>query len=405
MREEARTRLARRLRSRHEEIEQAALTRVYAVSDPMEIADPEYKEGLPAAVSAALGYGIAAFECTEDRSPPTPTELLSQARLAARNRITLDAVMRRYIAGYTVFGDFLIEAAEEEGISSSSSLKALLRIQAALLDRLLSSVTDEYNREQGQHGSTTGRKAEQVRRLLVGELLDAPGLEYDFGAHHLGVIASGDRAAKNLHEALADLDCRSLLVPAGEEAAWAWLGARRRIDPGEVEARLRESSLRVAIGEPAKELSGWRLSHRQAQASMPIAQRGPERVVCYRDVALLASILGDDLLVTSLHQIFLGPLEKERDGGEAAKKTLRAYFAAARHVSSTAAALGINRNTVSKRLAAIERAIGRPLDSCGTELEAALRLEDLRGGSSAEPLAGRLRIGGRLSTLPPRKVT
>jgi len=403
LREEARTRLANRLRSRFEEIEQAASLRVHAISDPTEIADPDYREGLPSAVVAALDYGIAAFECEEDRSPPIPNLLLTQARLAARGRVNLDAVMRRYVAGYTVFADFVIEGAEEEGVSSSSSLKVLLRIQAALFDRLLSAVTDEYNREQGQAESSGERKAEQVRRLLLGESVAAPGLGYDLGAHHLALAASGERAEECLGEALADLDCR-LLVVCGEGTAWAWLGARRKIDPGEVVSRLWAVKLCGAIGEPAEGLAGLRLSHRQAQAALPIALRGPERVVRYRDVALLASILADDLLATSLRRSFLAPLERERDGGAGARQTLRAYFAAARHVSSTASALGINRNTVAKRLGAIEQAIGLSLDSCATELEAALRLEEL-GRDRTGPQAARLRTTSQISTLPPRKVT
>ncbi len=404
MREAARTRLARRLRSRHEEIEQAALTRVYAVSDPSEIADGEYREGLRGTVAAALHYGTAAFECADDRSPPIPTELLTQARLAARNRITLDAVMRRYIAGYTVFGDFVIEAAEEEGISIGSSLKRLLRVQAALFDRLLTAVTEEYNREAEQPGSGAERRMEQVRRLLAGELLDAPDLRYDFDAHHVGLIAAGDGAEEQLKQMLAGFDCGSLIVPTAEGALWAWIGSRERVDPAELQIQSPPDRLTVAIGEPGKGLAGWRLTHRQARAALPIASASPERLARYGEVALLASIHGDELLAASLHQIFLAPLEGESDGGQVARETLRAYFTAAHNASSAAAGLGVSRNTVTRRLQAIERAIGRPLDSCSAELEAALRFRELHSGDG-----GRLSIrpvgGAQWGTLPHRKVT
>jgi len=403
LREEARTQLAERLRSRQEEIAQAALTRVYAVSDPSEIAAGEYREGLRGTVAAALGYGAAAFECADDRSPPVPAELLTQARLAARNRITLDAVMRRYIAGYTVFGDFVIEAAEEEGISSGSSLKRLLRVQAALFDRLLTAVTEEYNREAGQPGSTAERRMEQVRRLLDGELLDAPDLQYGFAAHHIGLIATGDEAQERLKEMLEHLDCRLLLVPATEKVIWAWIGSRRRLDPVDVPDFL-PAGLTVAAGEPGEGLSGWRLTHRQAKMALPIASASPKRMARYGEVALLASIYGDELLAASLRQIFLAPLEAERDGGEAARETLRAYFAALRNTSSAAAALGVSRNTVTKRLQAIETMIGRSLASCGTELEAALRLEELHEGA-AGGLSLRSTSSDLVGTLPTRKVT
>ncbi len=404
MREEARTRLADRLRARHEEIAEAALIRVHAVSGPTEIGEGEYREGLRGTVAAALEYGAAAFECGDDRSPPVPTAVLTQARVAARSRITLDAVLRRYIAGYTVFADFVIEAAEEEGISSGPSLKRLLRVQAALFDRLLTAVTEEYNREAEQPGSSAERRMEQVRRLLAGELLDAPGLRYDFDAHHVGLIATGEGAEESLREMLAGFDCRLLIVAASEKVVWAWIGTRQAIDPGEIEAQSPPERLTAAIGEPAEGLSGWRLTHRQAKAALPIALRSSCSLTRYREVALLASIHGDELLATSLHQIFLAPLEAERDGGKAARQTLQAYFAASRNASSAAAALGVSRNTVAKRLAAIERAIGRPLESCGTELEAALRLEELHSGA-AGGLSLRSISGDLVGTLPTRRVT
>jgi DNA-binding PucR family transcriptional regulator len=133
----------------------------------------------------------------------------------------------------------------------------------------------------------------------------------------------------------------------------------------------------LALGEPGEGPGGWRLSHRQARAALPIAARSPERFVRYADVALAASILQDDLLATSLRQIYFAPLEGERDGGEVARETLRAYFAAGRNVSSAAVALGVNRNTVASRLRAIEARTGQPLTSRAAEFEAALRLDDL----------------------------
>ena len=117
----------------------------------------------------------------------------------------------------------------------------------------------------------------------------------------------------------------------------------------------------MTVGEPGEGLSGWRFSHRQAKAALPVAERRGQAVVRYADVALLASILRDDLLATSLRQLYLEPLERARDGGKVARETLRAYFAAERNISSTAAALGVDRRTVTNRIRAIEDLFGRPL--------------------------------------------
>jgi DNA-binding PucR family transcriptional regulator len=108
----------------------------------------------------------------------------------------------------------------------------------------------------------------------------------------------------------------------------------------------------------------------------PIAERRGQAVVRYADVALLASILRDDLLATSLRQLYLEPLARVKDGGKVGRETLRAYFATERNISSTAAALGVDRRTVTNRIRAVEELFGRPLRDFATELETALLLDD-----------------------------
>jgi hypothetical protein len=379
--EEVRSGLVARLRSRRGEIEGATLTRVHGIAEPVESQDPEYAHGLRLAVSAALDYGLSALERSEDRAPPIPAVLLAQSRLAARSAVSLDTVLRRYLAGYTLLGDFVIGEAERGARLKGGSLQRLLRAQAALFDRLLAAVSEEYAREEsGRLCSPEQRRAERVRKLLAGELLDASELEYDFTAHHLGAIATGPQAPAALREIATALDRRLLLVCQEEGTVWAWLGSRQKSDPAELEhliAKTFPSGLSLCVGEPAQGLGGWRLTHRQARAALPIALRSAHSFTRYADVALLASMLEDDLLATSLRQLYLAPLGAERDGGEALRETLRAYFAAERNVSSTAAALGVNRQTVINRLHAIEERFERSLTSCSADVEAALDLQSL----------------------------
>ena len=116
------------------------------------------------------------------------------------------------------------------------------------------------------------------------------------------------------------------------------------------------------------------ISHQQASAAFPVAMRSPKSITRYADVSLIASMLQDEVLVRSLDDLFLAPLTEERDGGAVLRETLRAYFTAERNVSSAAAMLDVTRHTVTNRLHAAEERLGRPLATCATEVEVALRL-------------------------------
>jgi hypothetical protein len=383
--EEIRSGLANRLRARREEIEQATLTRVYAISDPSEAPDPAYLDGLRAAVSAAIDYGLSGIE-SAGLAPPVPIALLAQSRLAARSGVSLDTVLRRYCAGYALLGDFLVQEIEHDGLAHAT-LQRLLRDQAGLLDQLVAAVSEEYNRElQQRPASLDRRRAELVEGLLAGELLDASELSYDFEGYHLGLVVAGSGALKAVRCLAAGLDCRLLTVRRDEGTVWAWFGSRRPVESAELEqltpASL-SSTLALAVGESAEGLDGWRFSHLQASAALPVALRSRGGAVRYAEVALLASILQDELLAASLRRLYLEPLERGRDGGKRALETLRAYFASGRNVSATAAALGMNRHTVASRLHAIEGKVGRPLRSCATDLETALHLDEVRPRPSA----------------------
>ena len=376
---EVRTALAERLRERLSELQGAVATRVYSISDPRNVADPSYLQGLNGALAAAIEYRLAVLEAGERQAPPIPTALLAQARLDARDGVSLDTVLRRYFAGNVLFGDFLVNEAERAEVPSSI-LRALLATQATVGDRLIAAVSAEYAREaENRPTSPAERRRETVKRLLAGELVDHSELGYELDGHHLALMAKGEGAEELMRGLAGAVDRRLLAVQREDEAAWAcWLGGRRQLTAEQAVASLGEipEGVVVTVGEAGEGLGGWRFSHRQAKAALPIAERRGQALVRYGDVALLATIAGDDLIATTLRQLYLGPLERARDGGKVARETLRAYFQAERNVSSTAAALGVDRRTVRNRLGAIEDLLGRPLKGSEADLEIALRLDD-----------------------------
>jgi hypothetical protein len=281
-----------------------------------------------------------------------------------------------------------LRARQKEIEDAIFGLREMSRAQTALLDHLVIGVTREHVTELQRAGcSREQRVLERVRILLAGDYPDTgmvpggadPELDYDLDDEHVGVIAlgaGGDAAMRGVANRLQ----RPLLCVARERGiVWAWLGGRRVLPVDEVEQACAEQAtgdVRFVLGESASGLEGWRLTHRQAQAALLVAQRKPQHVTRYGDVALVAAALGDEALGRSLVEVYLSPLMNTR-GGEVLLQSLRAYLGAGCSVSSAAAVLGVARKTVEGRLRAIEEKLDRTLHPCPAELEVALLLDEL----------------------------
>jgi hypothetical protein len=342
--------------------------------------DPDCLRGLRALVDAAIEYGLAVAEGDDERAFSIPASLLAQTRRAAGNGVSLDTIFRYCLAAHALLSETLLKEAERSGLPGRL-LRDLVSRQAIRFDQLLGALGEEFAREQKRRFySSDARIADRVRRLLAGQLLDTSSLSYDLDLHHLGGVAEGAEAAEAIRRFAKALESRLLLIKPSDEVVWAWFGIHPSVDSEQLDRALAlvwPPHLPLALGEIGSGYEGWRLTHEQAKAALPIAVSKPGLPVQYADVALLASIIRDNLLATSLREIFLVPLQGARGGGAALLETLRAYFATGRNGASTAAALGVSRQTVSNRLRAIEGHLGRPLAGCTGELEAALRLEQL----------------------------
>src|SRR5580698_3927745 len=118
-----------RLRARQAEIEDAVYARVReVVPEAVGFADAEYVAGLRATVGAVVDYGLEGIERGESGCEPIPSVALAQAHRAARNGVSLETVLLRYTAGYTLLGDFVIEEFERSDcLGRSGALRHLLR--------------------------------------------------------------------------------------------------------------------------------------------------------------------------------------------------------------------------------------------------------------------------------------
>jgi hypothetical protein len=260
----------------------------------------------------------------------------------------------------------------------------------ALVERVTVSITDEYERElEGTEHSPEQHRAEIVHKLLAGESHDSERAElgYEFDAWHVCVIATGANAEKAVRGLAAALG-RELLLITRDGEVWAWLTGQRKLVVADVERVLSAQGLAdvsLAIGEAARGVQGWRVTHREAEAAQLVARhRPPCRLTRYPDVALEAAALQDETLAHSLVKTYMAPLDDEHGRGVGRRRMLRAFFDAEHNVSSAAAGLKVDRSTVRRWRGEIEQRLGCRLHERRAEIEVALRLEELRAHDGAE---------------------
>ena len=373
--------MAERLRARAPEIQQAILDRLGGLEGDAPVREPDYLHGLNEAVRRGVEYGIEVVAVGAERAEPAPLALPAQVRLAARHRISLALVIRRFTVAKGSFQQFVLEEAAAMRDLAPAELTEALTAQECVLQQLIATATEEHRRETSPPATNLeARIAERVRRLLDGEQVDASLLEYDLSGHHLGLVARTPAAHPLLRQLGTAVDGRLLAVTPNETETWAWIGARRPVDVEAVLRWVREAwpgAAPLGIGEPADGPSGWRRTHQQARAAAGLDRAGSRAALRYRDVAMLAAAARDPLLVASLQEMYLAPLTEKGRREVPLRETLRAYFAADGNASSACSALGVSRQTVANRLLTVEERIQYPLAKCADALQVALSLEEL----------------------------
>jgi DNA-binding PucR family transcriptional regulator len=248
------------------------------------------------------------------------------------------------------------------------------------IEKVIYKIANEYKQEHERvECSPEQQRRELLQGLLAGEPADASELGYLFDAWHIGMIATGVHAKEALQILKSDSNRQLLSVSSGKES-WAWLGGQQRDAITDIEnllsaERLREVSL--AIGEPARGVEGWRLTHRQAQEALQVALLQPQKLTRYADIALLTPWIQETDRAQSLVDMYLSPLDSQKDEGGVLRQTLHAYLGAGYNVKASAARLRVDRSTVRRRVRTIEERLGCPLQTRQAELEVALRLEGL----------------------------
>jgi DNA-binding NarL/FixJ family response regulator len=261
---------------------------------------------------------------------------------------------------------------------AADARRAFVLTNGRLIER--SDFPIDYAPSSDETNDTAPDRAEQVRRLLVEERPSDEISGYTLNKWHLGMVSTGSDAGRILRGLQAELDCQLLCVRHDNGSVWAWLGGPRKSvmrDLNRLASAKWPAGTSLAIGEPREGPEGWRTTHLEAQAALPVARRRPQRLTRCADVALEAAVLKDDVLARSLEDVYLVPLNSLGIGGDAARKTLSAYFETGHNVKVTAYKLSVDRRTVWYRLGRIAEQLGWPPGEPRAELEVALRVEAL----------------------------
>ena len=232
------------------------------------------------------------------------------------------------------------------------------------------------------------REARAFRALLAGDPLAAASISFDFGRHHLGLIAwDGDDPLATVTE-LAKALARPLftlkLAGRGEEC-WAWISGTRPLATHEESllASWHPDRTRLAVGLEGFGEAGFRATHRQAERARRLIAAGTSDICRYDDIVVevLATENEPDARAFVAHE--LRGIDDDSPTSVRLRETLLAYFRPGQNAASTGARLGVHQQTVANRLRATEERLGHA--SIGTrrvELEVALRLREHLGGKA-----------------------
>ncbi len=346
-------------------------------------------------------------------TPQLPSPTLAYALDGAQHGIPLTTLMRSYrLAHAATAGHFtaILEthASNAEEFSVAAELGSAWMF--AYVDAALCQVEEVYSAERDRWlRSAAASQAETIATILAGEPIDIDvatrRLRHDIRRVHVAAIAwlesheEGRNTQAVLEAAIRDIassigNQKPLVHPLGILSAAAWISSHSEV-PSKVldELRFRTANapgVRIAIGEPARGITGFRESHLEAIEAQRIARlagRPVGSVTRYDSVALRAIATKDVDQTRVFVRRELGRLGAMDDTTRRLAATLRAYLDENCSRGRTAKRLHLHENTVAYRIRQAEELLGRSLDRHTLELRVALTLAELVAeASSSAPL-------------------
>ncbi len=344
-----------------------------------------------------------------DLDPETlevPAAAVEYARRLAQRQVPVDALVRAYRVGHGRFLTWCLEEVGEQVRDASAVVPVvnqLLDRSFRYIDHISQRVITAYQQERDHWLlSQSAARASRVKGLLNDPRVDVDLAEASVGyrlrQYHLGLVSWVTEGAEH-GRGLAQLDrlttllaetlgcgTKPLFVPCDEAAAWSWLPMGNQVEVAweQFAGVVADHGpfARVAAGQPAPGVDGFRQTHRQAlrvQAVADLAQPGSQ-VTTFAETAPVALILADlDATRGWVWQV-LGTLANDDDHATRLRETLRVFLSTGSRYASTAELLVLHKNTVKYRIGKAEEAVGHPLDGHRSDVEIALRICHELGG-------------------------
>lgn len=372
----------------------AELAEIFLAQIPEVHGDEAIEELLAASTSSnisvmfeALRHGIAVDQI--DVPPPAA----AYARRFAQRGLPLEALLRAYRLGDHRFIQWFLAHLTDLSDTPQQLERAATEVVAftvQYVDRISEALIDIYREERKLWGQRTdAARAAQVRAVLADRTVDETTAEIMTGVAmhrwHVGVVlwlgrderdevARMDEATRALREAGP---LPSLLVPADARTLWAWYSATSERDAHRLDLEgvvVACPQIRLAIGEPAQRLDGFRATLGEALRAQGVAETAvpPHPVTRFAEVRL-SSLLSenvDDLRAWVARA--LGGLAVDDDATSRLRDTVRTYLESGGNSVETAERLHVHRNTVRYRIRRAEEVRGRPLTEERIDLEVAL---------------------------------
>jgi DNA-binding PucR family transcriptional regulator len=322
-----------------------------------------------------------------------PAATAHYARLVAQSDLPVDSLLRAQRMGEDLARRRWYHAAAERepvGVLPLEFVQDTEQAAAGYSDRICRQLADIYAQERTRWTQQPGSvQAARVRDVLQDISMSTAAAEAMTGhrmrGSHLGVIAWVDAPehAVVLRTATAVLaevtGHRPLAVPANERTLWAWLSTPQPLDVDlpklETQLRRRCPVVRLVLGNPARDLPGWRATHQDARKAHHMARVRADprsRVTVYGEV-VLPSFLAQDLprarrWITTV----LGQLAADDPAMAELRETVLTFLRTGQSLTETAPLLRLHKNTVRYRLRKAERLRGAPISDDRLNLEIAL---------------------------------